>query len=131
MDLFLKAAGAALVTVILALSLEKQRKDIGTVLTVAVCCMIGISLLTILEPVISFLYELQEYTNMDGNTLKLLLKLVGIALTAEISSVICTDAGCGSLGKSLQFLACGMILYLAIPVFRSLIDILREIMGGL
>ena len=131
MDQFWKAAGAVLITIILVLSLEKQGKDVGILLTVAVCCMIGISFFTLLEPVISFLYELQHLTNMDGSTLQLLLKLVGIALTAEISSVICSDAGCGSLGKSLQLLASALILYMSIPVFQSLIEVIQDIMGGL
>lgn len=128
---FWKAAAAVLITIILVLSLEKQGKDIGILLTVAVCCMVGISFFTLLEPVISFLYELQNLTYMDVGTVKLLFKLVGIGLTAEISSVICADAGCASLGKSLQLLASALILYMSIPVFQSLIDVIRDIMGGL
>ena len=62
---------------------------------------------------------------------KILVKAVGISLTAEIASTICMDAGNGSLAKMLQLLGSGAVLYLAIPMFRSVLNVLTEIIGEL
>ena len=47
----------------------------------------------------------------------------------EITSLICTDAGNAALGKSVQILATCGILWLSIPLFTSLIDLLNKILG--
>lgn len=130
MELFWKAAAGILIALIIVLTLGKQQ-DMGTLLTIAVCCMTGIAAMQLLEPVLDFLYELQILTYMDGGVLRTLFRLVGIGLVAEIVAMICSDAGCASIGKTLQVLASSVILYLSIPIFQSLVDLIREIMGGL
>ena len=48
MSLFWKAAAAVLLAVVLGLSLGKQ-KDIGVLLTMAVCCMVAMIAISYLE----------------------------------------------------------------------------------
>ena len=131
MDLFWKAAAAVLLTAILTPTLGKQEKDIGLLLTMTVCCMVGMIALSFFEPVLDFFYELQGLTYLDGSIFKILFKVIGIGLVAEIAALICADAGCGSLGKTLQLLSSCAILYLSIPIFRQLITLVREILGEL
>lgn len=131
MTLFWKTLAAALMVLILVPTLEKQSKDIALVLTAAVCCMVGIGAFALLEPVFAFLRELETGAGLDGDTLKTLLKLVGIGLTGEIVSVICTDSGCGALGKGVQLFTSALILSLSVPILRSLTELIREILGGL
>ncbi len=131
MEVFWKAAGAVLMGLVLGLSLEKQGKEFGILLTLALCCGLGIGFFTLLERVIGFLYELQSITQLEGDTLKLLLKLVGIALVSEVTALVCADGGFGALGKGVQLLASGMILYLSVPIFRMVLELLRELLGGI
>lgn len=131
MELFWKAASAVLLSAVLTLTLGKQERDIGLLLTMTVCCMVGMIAASFLEPVLDLLYELEALTSLDGDMLKTLFKLVGIGLVAEIAAVICADAGCGSLGKTLQLLSSAVILYLSIPIFRQLVSLIREIFGNL
>lgn len=131
MELFWKAASAVLLSAVLTLTLGKQERDIGLLLTMTVCCMVGMIAASFLEPVLDLLYELEALTYLDGDMLKTLFKLVGIGLVAEIAAVICADAGCGSLGKTLQLLSSAVILYLSIPIFRQLVSLIREIFGNL
>ena len=131
MELFWKTSGCILVTLILVLTLGKQQQDMGTLLAIAVCCMTGIAAIQFLDPVQDFIYELQSLTFVDLSVLKTLFKLVGIGLVAELIALICYDAGCASLGKSLQLLASSVVLYMSTPIIQSLIDLICEIMGGL
>ena len=128
MAIFWKAAAAALITVILGLALGKQEKDIGVILCIAVCCMITVSALVYLEPVLEFLRELEGLGNLQGDFLGILLKVFGIGLVAEIASTVCADAGNSSLGKTLYSLGSAVILYLSLPVFREMLNLLRRIL---
>jgi hypothetical protein len=44
--------------------------------------------------------------------------------------MICSDAGNASLGKSVQLLGSSVVLYLALPVFRALIELVQGILEG-
>ena len=78
-----------------------------------------------------YLVELQRVFDLPEGLVSLLLKAVGIALVAELSASICTDAGSGSLGKMLQILGGAVVLSLSVPMFRTLMTMIKEMIGGL
>lgn len=129
MGYFWKAVAGALVAVVLTLSMERQGKDFSSMLTMAVCAMIAGAAFLYLEPILDFLWELEAMAELQEGVLGILLKAVGIGLVAELACVICTDGGNASLGKQLQLLGSAVILYLSVPVFRSLLQLIRQILG--
>lgn len=129
MDIFLKAGAAALIMVVLCLVVSKRDKDIALLLTAAGCCMLVILALTYLEPVFAFFGQLQTLGDMDSDILSILLKAVGIGLLAEISGLICADVGNSALGKALQIVATAVILWISLPLLRSLMTLVGEILG--
>ena len=131
MDLFVRAASAVLLTVVLSLALGKQGKETAGLLSVIVCCMvIGIAI-RYLEPVWEFLNKLESMGNLNGGMVGTLFKVVGIGMLAEIAAMVCTDAGSASLGKTLQLLSSAVILWLCIPIFTALMDLIQGILGGI
>lgn len=131
MAIFWKTAAAALITVILSLALGNREKDIGAILSMAVCCMVMVSALIYLEPILDFLKELESIGDIQGDYMGILLKVLGIGLVSEIASEVCSDAGNASLGKSIHTLGSAVILYLSLPVFRALLDMLTQILEGI
>jgi len=131
MGQFWKATAAVLLTVILALAVGKREKDISLLLSMGACCLVGVVALSYLKPVIELVEELGQLGEVAGGTLEILLKAVGIALVSEIAGMLCNDAGNGSLGKILQMLGSAAVLYLSIPIFRSLLTLIQEILGGI
>lgn len=131
MTLFLQVCGAVLLALILVLTLKSNSKESGTILAIAVCCMTALAALHYLQPVISFLHMLKELSGLDGDMVAILLKATGIGIVAEIANLVCKDAGNESMGKSLQLLGSAVILYLSIPLFTALIDLLQKVLGEL
>jgi len=131
MELFWKSVASVLISVILVLVLGKQERDIAMLLAIAVCCMVGICLMRFLEPLVDFLYSLQNLAYVDGSLLKSLFKLIGISLVCEIAATVCADAGYASFGKSLQMLGAAVILYLSIPILQMFIALVQDVMGEL
>ena len=129
MGYFWKATAGVLVAVVLGLALEKQGKDFSLLLTMAVCAMAAGAAFVYLEPVLDFLWELEALSELQDDMLGILLKCVGIGLVAELATMICSDSGNASMGKQLQMLGSSVILYLSVPVFRSLLTLIQDILG--
>lgn len=129
MELYWQGAAAVLLTVILGLSLGSQKKEMGLLLTIAACCLVATAAMSYLRPVITFVQELQTLGQLDDGMLEILLKAVGIGLIGEIASLICTDAGNGALGKTLQLLTSAVVLWLSLPLLNSLLELIQEILG--
>lgn len=130
MDIFLKAVAATLIAAILCLVLAKQGKDFSLLLTIVVCCMILAAAVTYLKPVITLVERLSQLGQINTQMLQILIKSVGIAFLAEISELVCMDAGNRTLGKSLQILAATVILWLSIPLLNELLDLMETIFSN-
>lgn len=131
MDDFWKTTALVLLTVILGLSLGKTERDISAVMGIVALCVAACAAVTILSPVLDYLVELQRLFQLPDSLVSILMKAVGIALVAELSATICADAGNASLGKMLQILGGAAVLTLSVPMFRTLMTIIREMIGGL
>ncbi|MBQ9929975.1 MAG: hypothetical protein IJO72_04275 [Oscillospiraceae bacterium] len=128
MDTVLKVIFGALIALILGLMLRQQGKDMALLLSVAVCCMVVAVMTSYLSPVVDFIHQLQDSAGTDPEFIAILLKSVGIGLVAEIAGLICSDAGNAAMGKTVQILATAVILWLSLPLMRSLLELIQRIM---
>lgn len=131
MELFVKTCGAALLAVILVLALGNKSKDMSMILAIAMCCIAAVAALEYLQPVISFVSQLEQIGGLDHSMIRILLKVVGIGLITEIAALVCSDGGSSSLGKTVKLLGSAVILWLSLPLYSMLIELLQRILGGL
>lgn len=129
MEAFWKCTAGILIAVVLT-GLCRQEKDLALLVSMAVCAMVLGVALRLLEPVAELMQELEALGNLDGDFLELLLKSAGIGLTAEVSASVCTDGGNAALGKVLRLLGSGAILCLSVPMLRTLMDLIQEMVGA-
>lgn len=128
---FLQISVAVLLAVILVLALKSYCKEISTILAITVCCLTGLTALRYLQPVLEFLKKLEDLGGLDEVMIEILLKATGIGILSEIANLVCKDAGNESMGKSMQLLGTAVILYLSLPLFQTLIELLQKILGEL
>lgn len=131
MTLFLQVCGGVLLAVIMVLTLKRHSKETGTILAVAVCAMTALAALNYLKPVLDFLDTLEKLGGLDRDMVSILLKATGIGILTEIAALVCKDAGNESMGKSLQLLGTAVIMFLSLPLFTALIELLQKILGEL
>jgi len=129
MNIIFKTIGIAMITLILYQFLGKQNKDIATLVGLSACCIVITGAGYYLESIVSFIRSLQIAGNLNEEFIEILLKAVGIGLVCELASLICTDAGNTALGKSIHIMATGAILWISLPLFTSLIDLINTILG--
>lgn len=118
-----------MIALVLAAAIGKREGDLAAVLTMAVCTMTVTAALAVLSPVLSFLYRLEDWGNIDSDILGILLKVLGIGLVTETGSLICVDGGSNALGKALQLLGCCVMLRLSIPLMDSMLILIQSILG--
>lgn len=131
MELFIKTCGIVLLTVILMLALGSRSKEQAMVLGIAVCAMGALAALEYLRPVIDFISQAEQIGGLDHSLIKILLKVVGIGLISEIAALVCTDGGSSSLGKAVKLLGSAVVLWLSIPLYSMLMELLQRILGDL
>lgn len=131
MELFFQAAAGVLLAVILSFALRSQDKDLGLVLTLAVCVMVITLAASYLRPVLDFLGKLETLGNLNGELTQILFKVTGIGIISEIVALVCADSGNASLGKALQTMGTAVILWLSIPIFDALLNLIQNILGEL
>lgn len=131
MELFIKTCGIVLLSVILILALGSRSKELSMVLGIAVCAMAALAALEYLRPVISFISQLEEIGGLDHSMIRILMKVAGIGLISEIAALVCADSGSSSLGKAVRLLGAAVILWLSLPMYSMLVELLQRILGGL
>lgn len=130
MSIFFKAIACILTALILWICLNKSGKDISVLLTLCVCATVALTSISFLKPVIAFVQKISGIGQLDDGLLAVMLKAVGIGLIAEITTLVCKDAGNESMGKVLQILSACVVLWLSIPVFEKLISLLDKILSN-
>lgn len=128
MERYIQVVAGAIIAVILGIALSKYSKDVPLVLSILVCCMVLVVAFAYMEPILDFLQELKILGQLNSDMMEILLKAVGIGLVAEIAGLICADAGNAALGKAIQILASVVVLWLSIPLMRSLLEMVEKIM---
>lgn len=129
MDIFVKAAAGILLTVVMCLILSRIGKDYAVVLVICVCCMIAATSIGFLQDVMAFVKKLQSTGDLNEELIGILFKTVGIGLLSEITSMICADAGNAALGKAIQTLSAAISLWLCIPLFSRLLELVEGVLG--
>lgn len=130
MTLFLQACAVALLVVILILS-QGKAKDMGMLLSLAGCCLVALVGLNYLGPVLDFLSALETLGNLDSAMIGSLMKIAGIGMVTEIASLVCADSGNGSLGKAVQLMGTAVVLWLSVPLFTALVELVQKMLGEL
>lgn len=101
------------------------------VLGIGACCMVTVAALEYLRPVMEFVKELENIGGLDHSLIRILLKVTGIGMICEICALACNDGGCGSLGKTVKILGTTVILWLSLPLYAMVVELLQRILGGL
>lgn len=130
MNLFFQACGAVMIAVILKLTLA-TRQDMATLLALAVCSMAAAVALSFISPVLDFMKSLENLGNLDHDLIQILFKAAGIGVLSEIAVQVCADSGNSSMGKTVHLMASSVILWMSLPLFTALTELIQTILGGL
>ena len=128
MDTVIKISACALIASVVSLLLNKTGKEFSLLISAAVCCLIAVAALSYLDTVFTFLNKISQMGQINGETVRILFKAVGISFLAEFTSLLCSDAGNNAMAKIIQMMATIVIIWLSIPLMNNLLDLVAEIL---
>ena len=129
MDIFIRFVAVTLICLIVYLVLVKQNKDFSLLLTIAASCMILAGCMSYLQSVIGFFARLESIGNLNNDLTGILFQAAGIGILSEICAMVCSDSGNSSLAKVIQLVATAIILYISLPLFNGVLDIIGSLLG--
>ena len=129
MDTVFRCSGAAMVAVVLILTLRRQSGEMALILSVLTCCILLLAGLRLLQPVLDFLRRLQQIGNLDSQMTAILFKSVALALLGEITALVCKDSGNEALGKAMGIVCTAAVLYLSLPILDALLTMLEGVLN--
>ena len=110
---------AALAAIIV---LKNVRSEYAFFLKLAVLLLIGVPVVGLAAEAISQMQALSAQAGIDSDVLKLLVKALGICLTAQLAANLCQDSGESALASAVELLGRGAILLMALPLAAQLIS---------
>jgi stage III sporulation protein AD len=81
----------------------------------------------VMTAVLSFIRSLSETAGISPAVLSIILKTVGISIVTKLSSDICRDAGQASLSSGVEFAGAVTAIYVALPLFRAVINMINSL----
>ena len=125
MDTYFGGIAMAVIVAVLVIMLRGRNAEAALAVSLCGCCLAVVLLIQFLGPVVTFIRELEAMMAGSNGVVKVLLKIVGIGFVGEIAALICSDSGNSALGKTVQMLTAGAILYLSLPVLTSLLELVE------
>lgn len=120
----IKVIGISIATLLCVILLREKNRVFAIIVSISgVCIVLGI-IAGELSGVINGIIDISEEFNSSLPYIKIMLKVLGITLSAQIVSNICSDNGENALASITELTAKILIIVLLIPLFETLISII-------
>lgn len=115
-----KIAALCFAAGVLNLTLKKDQPAFSFLISAAGALILLLTALEQMMPVLTFFQGLESYASSEN--FDCLLRVLGIALSAQLAADLCRDAGISAAAGAAEL--CGRLLALleALPLLKSLVD---------
>lgn len=124
----MKCAAVAVVGAILCLLTKKEAATFGTMVSLSVVLILSATLLSFLQPVMTFAQTLKDLAGLGSGVMGPVVKALGIGFLTEIGKNICSDAGESTISGVLDLLGSVAGIYVLLPLMESVLDLVRRIL---
>lgn len=123
-----KISALAVVSVLLIVTLKPFRKEFAVSLSILCGIMIFGYVFVYLKSVVAAVGGIMSRFNINGAAAEVIFKIICVAYICEFASGICRDAGESAIASKVETGGKLIIVYLAMPIVTSLIDLLSKIL---
>lgn len=123
-----KIVAIGLITVFASLLLKQLKPEIAILVNIVGGIILIIMCVDLLNDIITSFYDIFDKTGISTNLLVPIFKIVGIGYICEFGANICEDAGSSSIANKILFCGKIIILIIAFPIIRSVIDVVMGLL---
>lgn len=117
-----KIAAVGIISVILIVYLRSVNAELAVIVGVASGILILLLSVSYIKEFIVFFEEVAKTGGIDNSVFKLVLKIIAVSYLIEFSSSVAVDFGQTSLANKIQFAGKLIMVSLAIPLIKNMID---------
>ena len=125
-DIFV-AVGAAMVAMLLAVTLREIKKEYAVLLSLL--CAVALMLWAVgtMAPIIEQIETLVDSIELDPQYGEILLKSLGIAVCTQLACDACKAAGETAIGAKVEFCGRVCLAALSLPLFSEILSLAQRI----
>ena len=124
----LKLAILAMGGIMLALLFKQNRPEFSFLISIAVCLMIFLCLLSKLQLLFGYIKQLEDMIPLDDTYVRTIIKMLGITYITQFAADLCKDAGYQAVSGQMELFARVSVLFLSFPVLLALAKTIGEIL---
>lgn len=120
----IRIAGISLAALILGMFLRRHNKTVSLLLIMFACAAVFFESISSLSEIVDSLNELSSGMGEISSYLKIMFKVLGIALITQIISDICRDSGESALAGQTEVAAKILIVTLILPLLQAVVEVI-------
>jgi len=123
-----KIVVVGLATVFASIIIKQTKPEISILVNIAGGILLVLMIVDMIGEVFTNFYNIFQKTGIDNDLLLPIIKIVGVGYLCEFGANICNDAGCSSIADKVLFCGKIVILLLALPIIKSVIDVVMGLL---
>lgn len=124
----IKIAGIVIIALLLSVLLRNYRSEFSLLIVICASIIIFIMISDDLHTIVMRFSEITDGVTGTKQYINLMLKVLGIALIAQLLSDLCRDSGESTLATQTETAAKVIILIISFPLFESVIEIVTGLL---
>ena len=127
MDIVIKGAAVGIISALCALLIKKSNQEIGLVIAIAASAVICVAAAELFGSISDLIRYAISKSGLSSAIFLPIIKCVGIAIIVNISASLCKDAGQAGIASAVDVLGAAAAVFTALPLIKSLIEIIGEL----
>ena len=128
MEVVIRIAACALLATACVLLLRRSNPEFAVPLGAAVCAFSLCAMSGALRPVKELLDEVEAMSGLSSAYFLPVLKCVGIGITAKAAADLCRDGGQSAMAGAVELGGTAAALFVSLPLLRSFLALLQELL---
>ena len=124
----IKIIGIGMISLIIIIIIKQYRPEFAVYISIiAGILILAISLQKIGE-IVSLIKSISDKAGINGEFLKIILEITGIAILAEFAVSVCKDSGESAIASKIEMGSKVIIISMSIPIISSLLELMLNIL---
>lgn len=128
MDAVIQVVAFSLVVMFLYLVLKENKSTVASMVLLISGVMICLFVFPYIREIMTFVENMTSSSGIDVTYVQMVMKIIAISYLATFCSVLCKDVGINTIATKVEFTAKIMILLLAMPIMKNVLDSILNIL---
>jgi len=124
----IKIIGIGMISLIIIIIIKQYRPEFAVYISIIAGILILVISLQKMGEIVSLIKSISDKAGINGEFLKIILKITGIAILAEFAVSVCKDSGESAIASKIEMGSKVIIISMSIPIISSLLELMLNIL---